>query len=117
MLSGFVEANGEYGAYLFYLLSESLSSPSTDPIVLWLNVTFLQSHFSKHEKGGPGTSSMFGAFVENGPYIIQTNGTFYENPFTWTNQATMIWMDNPGTPSIQSLLVASNVPFHFIGMN
>jgi len=38
---------------------------------------------------------MFGAYVENGPYIIKSNGTFVENEFSWNKKANMIWIDNP----------------------
>lgn len=43
------------------------------PLVLWLN-------------GGPGCSSLYGAFLENGPYRIKRTGsmlTAVPNPRTW----------------------------------
>lgn len=36
--------------------------PETAPVVLWL-------------QGGPGGSSMFGLFVEHGPYVVTKNLT------------------------------------------
>jgi cathepsin A (carboxypeptidase C) len=42
---------------LHYVYVESLGNPSTDPVVIWLN-------------GGPGCSSMLGAFSELGPFIF-----------------------------------------------
>jgi len=54
----------------------------TDPVILWL-------------QGGPGCSSMFGAFVENGPSIIQGDGSFKENRYTWNTNANVIWIDSP----------------------
>jgi len=51
-------------------------------LVLWLN-------------GGPGCSSMFGNWVENGPYIINADGSFFKNQYSWNAKANMIWIDNP----------------------
>jgi len=63
---------------LFY---ESQNS-AKDPIVLWL-------------QGGPGCSSLFGCFVENGPTIIQPDGSFKANPFSWNTNSSIIYMDSP----------------------
>ena len=43
--------------YTHWLFIESEGNPSTDPVVAWYN-------------GGPGASSMFGAFVELGPLLL-----------------------------------------------
>lgn len=46
---------------IYFLLAQSRSSsPETDPLIIWL-------------QGGPGCSSMLGAFTENGPYWFRYN--------------------------------------------
>jgi carboxypeptidase C (cathepsin A) len=78
---GFVNVNEKYGANLYYYFVESQNSPR-DPLILWL-------------QGGPGCSSLFGTFVENGPSIVQDDGTFKSNPWAWTTNASVIWVDSP----------------------
>ncbi|XP_077886826.1 putative serine carboxypeptidase CPVL isoform X2 [Ictidomys tridecemlineatus] len=56
--------------------------PETAPVVLWL-------------QGGPGGSSMFGLFVEHGPYVITSNMTVLPRNFPWTTTLSMLYMDNP----------------------
>jgi len=80
--AGYFEVNKEYGAHLYYYFVESQSNPLTDPTVLWL-------------QGGPGCSSLFGAFVENGPHIIDANGNFNNNSYSWNTKANMLWIDQP----------------------
>jgi len=82
MYSGYVEVNQEYGANLFYYFIESQGNPATDPLVLWL-------------QGGPGCSSLFGAFVENGPILINATGSLYPNPWSWNANANLIYVDQP----------------------
>ncbi|KAL4472405.1 hypothetical protein ABPG74_018354 [Tetrahymena malaccensis] len=67
---------------LFYILFQSRSNPSTDPLVLWLN-------------GGPGCSSLLGLFEENGPYKINDDATLRSNPFSWNSNANLIYVDQP----------------------
>ncbi|KAK7055152.1 Alpha/Beta hydrolase protein [Favolaschia claudopus] len=69
--------------HLFFWFFESRNSPSTDPLVLWLN-------------GGPGCSSSTGLLFELGPCSIANEGqntTF--NKHSWTNSANMIFLDQP----------------------
>lgn len=80
--SGYVTVDQSQGAHLFYYMVPSQSNPSTDPVILWL-------------QGGPGCSSMFGNWVEQGPYVIQKDGSFQANPYTWNKNATMIYIDSP----------------------
>jgi len=80
--SGYVTVDANLGANLFYYMVPSQSSPSTDPVILWL-------------QGGPGCSSMFGSWVEQGPFIVQHDGSFKANPYTWNKNATMIYIDSP----------------------
>ncbi len=53
-----------------------------DPTILWL-------------QGGPGCSSLFGAFVEHGPFIIQNDGSFVNNSFAWNTAANVLYIDSP----------------------
>ena len=53
--------------HLFYWFFESRSSPSTDPLLIWLT-------------GGPGCSSMLALMVENGPYKIEDDISLSMNP-------------------------------------
>jgi carboxypeptidase C (cathepsin A) len=52
------------------------------PLVLWLN-------------GGPGAASMYGFFLENGPYEIQPNQTLRKRHATWTQAADYLVIDQP----------------------
>jgi len=80
--SGFVQVNQQYDANLFYYFIESQNNPSTDPVILWL-------------QGGPGCSSLFGCFVENGPSLINADGSFSDNAYSWTRNASVLYVDQP----------------------
>lgn len=77
---------------LYFLLVESRSqSPEEDPLVIWLN-------------GGPGCSSMLGAYTELGPYFYKYNETgnttddkikMVYNEFAWNNNANVMFVDQP----------------------
>ena len=58
------------------LLSPFLQNGSSDaPVVLWL-------------QGGPGGSSLFGLFVENGPLAVDSNGKGKE---VWLLLLNFLW--------------------------
>jgi len=80
--SGYINVNQTYGANLFYLFWESQNITDKTPIILWLN-------------GGPGCSSLFGSFIENGPYLIDSNGTIKENPYSWNQKSHLLYVDQP----------------------
>jgi len=80
--SGYITVNQEYDANLFFYLEKSQSNPEIDPVILWL-------------QGGPGCSSLFGLYIENGPQIIQPDGSFSVNPWSWTTNASVLWIDSP----------------------
>lgn len=52
------------------------------PLVIWL-------------QGGPGCTSQFGFFRENGPLQLQPDGGLGHNPHSWTKTANMLWLDQP----------------------
>ena len=46
-------------------------------------------------KGGPGGTSLFGLFVENGPYTVRVDNTLAAKQYTWNRNYGMIFIDNP----------------------
>jgi len=52
--AGFFKVNETYNSHLYFWFFPSQSKPSEDPVILWL-------------QGGPGATSLFGLFKENGP--------------------------------------------------
>ncbi|KAJ7151045.1 Alpha/Beta hydrolase protein [Mycena filopes] len=79
--SGYIDVAKD--KHMFFWFFESRSSPSSDPLVLWMN-------------GGPGDSSANGLLFELGPCSIADNGrTTTRNPHSWTNNANVIFLDQP----------------------
>merc|ERR1712070_456126 len=80
--SGYIDL-GDGSRSLFYWYFESRNDPKTDPLLIWMS-------------GGPGCSSMLALFSENGPYHVNQLGTDVTlNPYSWNNNATVIWIDQP----------------------
>jgi carboxypeptidase C (cathepsin A) len=69
-------------ANLFYWYVQNQKKDPHAPLVLWLN-------------GGPGAASMYGFFMENGPYIVQNNLTLTKRHYTWTQAADYLIIDQP----------------------
>ena len=63
---------------------EPAPNPEEIPLVIWLN-------------GGPGSSSLIGLFMENGPYLLTNNdtGTIVENPNAWNEKVHLLYWDQP----------------------
>eukprot|EP00029_Vermamoeba_vermiformis_P007661 TRINITY_DN3376_c0_g1_i1.p1 TRINITY_DN3376_c0_g1~~TRINITY_DN3376_c0_g1_i1.p1 ORF type:complete len:514 (+),score=23.84 TRINITY_DN3376_c0_g1_i1:103-1644(+) len=80
--SGYITVDPINNGQLFFWFFESQRSPSTDPIIIWLN-------------GGPGCSSMDGLFVENGPLRLTSDLQIKLNPYSWNQQANIIYVDQP----------------------
>lgn len=79
--SGYIDVSEE--KHYFYWLLESRRNATSDPLILWLN-------------GGPGCSSMIGMLAEKiGPCEINEDLTERNNPYSWTNNATVIFVDAP----------------------
>ncbi|CAI5715338.1 unnamed protein product [Peronospora destructor] len=81
-LSGYFKIAGSKSKNYFYWLFESRGSPSTDPMIIWLT-------------GGPGCSSMLALLGENGPCIVNDDLSLKRNPFSWTERANVMWIDQP----------------------
>ncbi|QDZ21816.1 carboxypeptidase [Chloropicon primus] len=67
--------------HVHYLFVES-EYTKTDPLVLWLN-------------GGPGASSLMGAFTELGPFIVNGEMSLMPNPFSWNKVANVLYLESP----------------------
>ncbi|KAI9082279.1 hypothetical protein K1719_035702 [Acacia pycnantha] len=82
--SGYVTVDPKAGRALFYYFVESPQSPSTKPLVLWLN-------------GGPGCSSLgYGAMEELGPFRVNSNGkTLFGNKYAWNKVANVLFLESP----------------------
>ncbi|POM80013.1 Serine protease family S10 [Phytophthora palmivora] len=80
--AGYIKLANKEDDHYFYWFFESRNSPDTDPLVLWLT-------------GGPGGSGMFALLAENGPCSIQPDLSTKLNPYTWNNNANVIWLDQP----------------------
>jgi len=95
---GFTDAgtppNGEGTMHFNYVFIESENDPANDPVIVWYN-------------GGPGADSMFGMFVELGPYYLNQDSLddpkynetgipqVQHNPYGWTKVANVIAVNNP----------------------
>jgi cathepsin A (carboxypeptidase C) len=77
---------------------ESRSSPSTDPLILWMNggPGTINFRYNIYPYRNAGDSSAVGLLFELGPCSIASEGrTTAPNPHSWTNQASMIFLDQP----------------------
>ncbi|CAI5760457.1 unnamed protein product [Candida verbasci] len=79
--SGYLDVENE-DKHFFYWFFESRNDPKNDPVILWLN-------------GGPGCSSLTGLFFELGPSSIGEDLKPVYNPFSWNNNASVIFLDQP----------------------
>nr|XP_037271075.1 vitellogenic carboxypeptidase-like [Rhipicephalus microplus] len=80
--SGFIKVDKNSNSSLFFLHIKSQGDADKKPLLLWL-------------QGGPGKSSLFGQFLENGPLGIDANGkTFYRN-HTIAEYMNLIYLDQP----------------------
>ena len=46
-------------------------------------------------QGGPGGSSLFGLFIEHGPFSVDANLNLVERNHTWTATHSVLYVDNP----------------------
>eukprot|EP00937_MAST-01D_sp_MAST-1D-sp2_P002642 g2642.t1 len=91
--SGYLSVGGGT-KMLHYYLQEADTSPASKPLLLWLN-------------GGPGASSLIGAFTELGQLVFNANSspkgteaggavpTLFRNPSSWTTEANVLFLEAP----------------------
>jgi carboxypeptidase C (cathepsin A) len=74
---------------------ESENDPEKDPVIVWTN-------------GGPGAASVYGLFVEMGPYQFTEESlrtdeynrtgipSLFRNPYSWTTFANVLILNSGG---------------------
>lgn len=80
--SGFVTVNKDCDSNIFFWFFLADSSPETAPISVWL-------------QGGPGASSLYGLFDENGPFQLTGEGNLKLRKYSWTHASSYLFIDNP----------------------
>ncbi|XP_046961869.1 venom serine carboxypeptidase-like [Vanessa cardui] len=81
--SGFLTVNKTYNSNIFFWYFPVEGKPVNEtPWIIWL-------------QGGPGASSMTGLFDEIGPFKVNPAGTLKKNPFTWLQNHSLVFIDNP----------------------
>lgn len=83
--SGFLNVTGPVGGYdrliIHYQFDQSQRAPAEDPVVVW-------------HTGGPGGSSIYGAYGELGWFGVSTSGQ-QANPWSWNRVANMLYLESP----------------------
>lgn len=81
--AGYLTVNKKYNSNLFFwFFPAHMASQEKAPVLLWL-------------QGGPGGTSMFGLFVEHGPYVVYKNLTVGLRDYAWTARYSVLYIDNP----------------------
>jgi len=71
------------GKHLYYWFFETFADDKANaPLVVWF-------------QGGPGCSSLFGMFSENGPLTLTADGGVERNYVNWVNYAHVLYFEQP----------------------
>lgn len=79
--SGFFTVDKKYDSNLYLWYFPPIETNNEAPVIVWL-------------QGGPGSSSLYGLFVENGPLKV-VNDSFQTRDINWALHNHMIYIDNP----------------------
>lgn len=80
--SGYLTVNKNYNSNTFIWFFPAEIDYKNAPVVLWL-------------QGGPGASSLFALFSENGPFILETKDKVRRREHRWCRQFSVLYIDNP----------------------
>ncbi|KAF3067462.1 Carboxypeptidase S1 like protein B [Daldinia childiae] len=73
----------EYPINTFFWFFEARNDPENAPLSIWLN-------------GGPGSSSLYGLFTENGPcYVNSDSNSTTLSEWAWNTDVNMLFIDQP----------------------
>uniref|UniRef100_A0A2N9HKJ6 Carboxypeptidase n=1 Tax=Fagus sylvatica TaxID=28930 RepID=A0A2N9HKJ6_FAGSY len=79
--AGYITVDQKQHRALFYYFVEAEAQAASKPLVLWLN-------------GGPGCSSVAGAFLEHGPFKV-SGDNLVRNEYNWNKEANMLYLESP----------------------
>ncbi|XP_015127285.1 venom serine carboxypeptidase [Diachasma alloeum] len=80
--SGYLTVDKKYNSNMFFWFFPAEMNPKTAPVVLWL-------------QGGPGATSLYGLFTENGPFMVTKNKTLAMRKYAWSTNHNLLYIDNP----------------------
>ncbi|XP_063231638.1 venom serine carboxypeptidase-like [Bacillus rossius redtenbacheri] len=80
--SGFFTVDERFNSSLFFWYFPAETKNASAPVVLWL-------------QGGPGSSSLFGLFTENGPYAYTEDEKLVRREYSWGKRHNLLYIDNP----------------------
>ncbi len=72
---------GDQGLF-YWFVGKTGGDYASSPTILWTN-------------GGPGATSFWGFFTENGPYVVKKGGQLRRRPMAWNNTANYLMFDQP----------------------
>ncbi|XP_030373819.1 venom serine carboxypeptidase [Scaptodrosophila lebanonensis] len=80
--AGYLTVDPNYNSNMFFWYFPAEQDPDNAPVILWL-------------QGGPGASSLFGLFTENGPLEVDAHGKPQKRKYSWSTTHNLIYIDNP----------------------
>uniref|UniRef100_A0A1B0D2X8 Carboxypeptidase n=1 Tax=Phlebotomus papatasi TaxID=29031 RepID=A0A1B0D2X8_PHLPP len=80
--SGYFTVDKKYNSNMFFWFFRAKIDSENAPVVLWL-------------QGGPGASSLFGMFAENGPFSVTEDLDYPPRKYSWHINHNIIYIDNP----------------------
>ncbi|CAF3480668.1 unnamed protein product [Adineta steineri] len=80
--SGYLTVNKTHQSNLFFWFFPSQDGNTNAPLVVWL-------------QGGPGSSSLFGLFAEQGPIMVDMEQKLHGSNITWNSKYHLLYIDQP----------------------
>lgn len=80
--AGFMTVNAQFDSNMFFWFFPAAYQAAKAPVVIWL-------------QGGPGGSSLFGVFVEHGPFSVTEELGLVDRTTSWSLAHNVIYLDNP----------------------
>jgi vitellogenic carboxypeptidase-like protein len=80
--SGYLTVNKTHQSNLFFWFFPAQNGDTNTPLLVWL-------------QGGPGSSSLFGLFAEQGPIMVDKQQNLHPRNITWNSKYHLLFIDQP----------------------